>query len=129
MVVVPNPTWVTRPVLLTVATSGFDEAQGVVGCGKPDPPDPVSCVVEGPGKQILKFPVMVSGASELLLSSMVLLGSVSIVPLVGNEKRLVTDNRNKIMKQLLKTDLRVVIFILFLRIFCVDLTWTEVIVI
>jgi hypothetical protein len=42
IVVDPAATPVTRPVLLTVATAPFEEAQGVVPSGVPDP---VNCKV------------------------------------------------------------------------------------
>ena len=37
MVVAPKLTEVTSPVLLIVATAGFDEIHGVTGSGVPDP--------------------------------------------------------------------------------------------
>ena len=64
--VAPNETAVTKPVLSIVATAGFDDVHGVVGEGIPDP---VSCVVLGPGKQILKLPVIIGNKQALWLNA------------------------------------------------------------
>ena len=58
MVVVPPPTAVTTPLEVMVATPVFEDAQGVVELGVPDP---VSCNVEPP-TVMLCTPVMVGTA-------------------------------------------------------------------
>ena len=55
--VVPALTPVTNPVLLIVATKGFDETQGVIAAGEPIA---LNCVVN-PG-QTFKVPVIVGNA-------------------------------------------------------------------
>ena len=65
MVVDPKLIAVTKPEEFTVATPGFEDVQGFVGEGIPDP---VSCVVLGPGKQILKLPVIIGNKQALWLN-------------------------------------------------------------
>lgn len=62
MVVAPKLTAVTSPVKSIVATAGFNEVHGEMESGIPEP---VNCVVPVPGKQMLKFPVMLIGFSDL----------------------------------------------------------------
>ena len=59
----PAVTPVTRPVLLTVATEGFEEDHGVVPSGVPVP---LSCVVAP--IQALKVPLIVGSASMVTVS-------------------------------------------------------------
>lgn len=56
MVVAPIATPVTNPVEFTVAAAGFDDTQGLINAGVPEP---VNCVV--PGKQTFGFPVIAVG--------------------------------------------------------------------
>ena len=62
MVDVPPEIPVTNPVLLTVATAGFEDNHGVVAAGVPDP---VSCVV--PPTHFTSVPVMVGNGFTVTL--------------------------------------------------------------
>ena len=64
MVVVPKPTAVTKPVELIVATAGFNENHGVVAVMGAGGTEADNCDVLGPGKQMLKFPVMTLAFAE-----------------------------------------------------------------
>ena len=61
IVVGPPETAVTNPVASTVATAGFEETQGFIGAGIPNP---VNCVVVEPGRQILVKPVITPKGEE-----------------------------------------------------------------
>ena len=72
IVVDPKETCVTRPVGLIVATAGFKENQGVVAVTGAGGTEANNCVVFGPGKHILKLPVITGGSKRF----------VSVVPLL-----------------------------------------------
>ena len=69
MVVDPKLTWVTSPVELIVATAGFEETHGVVAVTGAGGTEAINWVVVGPGRQILKLPVITGGNPCLLLFS------------------------------------------------------------
>ena len=64
MVVTPKLTAVTNPEELIVATAGFNENHGVVAVIGAGSADADNWVVLGPGKHILKLPVITFACTE-----------------------------------------------------------------
>jgi hypothetical protein len=62
--VVPKFSAVTKPVELIVATAVLSENHGVVAVIGAGGKDAINCVVLGPGKQMLKFPVITFACKE-----------------------------------------------------------------
>ena len=69
-IVVPEDNPVANPVFVIVATAGFDESQGIVGCAVPNP---VNCVVE---------PIQISDSPSRLGFGKMITGITKSTPVV-----------------------------------------------